>query len=380
MFDTNEPEEVEYEFEPIAKGTADALEDYAPLYAENYEDFKDNLITWLIREGKTPDEGKGYAEETARATHYRIDHAYRWKWEQTAEATVEFTPDDADELMKVLVRLNKPDSELAKYQKSLKRLFKFANRVKGRDYSWKPDVITGDSGESMSRHYFKKYELGKIYQAAVDLSAFKSYNNQNMTPKERRRLKIHLSQRFEKPKEEVGPEDFKKANSWKYPSIVAVSCDAGLRPIEVGRAKVNWVNLQDGELVIPKEEATKGDKTWEVGLSSRAVSALERWLNERDSLKKYDGRDELWLTKYGNTYTTQSLNDYLPKLIEEAEIEARNRKLTWYSIRRGVATLWANEEGIHNAKEQLRHASIETTERYVHSDSETRAEKADSKW
>lgn len=381
MFDTIEPDEIEYDFDPVAEGTADALEEYPLLHRENYEGFKIDFIKWLLRCGKTPKKGEGYAEETAKATHYRVDHAYRWKWQKTGDPSTEFTPDDADELMEFLnTRTTKPQSELAKYQKCLKRLFKYHNHVKDAGYEWDPEFIADKSGDSMSHHYFKKHELGKLYQATIELSSFKSYNNKSMTPEERDQLKAHLAQRFTKPKEEIGPAEFKRANSWKYPSMISVCCDAGLRPIEVKRAKVDWVNLRDNELVIPKEEASKGESTWEVGLSGQSIRALEKWLKECDSLEKYDGRDELWLTKYGNPYTTQSLNDYLPKLIEEAGIDPRNRQLTWYSIRRGVATLWANEEGIHDAKRQLRHKDIETTERYIESDSRRRAKKADSKW
>lgn len=119
---------------------------------------------------------------------------------------------------------------------------------------------------------------------------------------------------------------------------------------------------------------------WEVVLSSEATRALSNWMDERDALKKYDDSDAIWLTKYGNPYSSGSLNSLLNKLIERANIEPRNRDLTWYSIRRGVATLWANEEGIHNAKEQLRHKQIETTERYIHSGTEERGKLADSKW
>ena len=68
------------------------------------------------------------------------------------------------------------------------------------------------------------------------------------------------------------------------------------------------------------------------------------------------------------------------RLLEEAGNPPRNRALTWYSIRRGVATLWATEEGIHNATEQRRHKQLETTERYVRSSFEKRYEMADSKW
>ena len=42
------------------------------------------------------------------------------------------------------------------------------------------------------------------------------------------------------------------------------------------------------------------------------------------------------------------------------------RELTWYSIRYGVASSWANEYDLQHAQEQLRHEMSETTMRYVH--------------
>lgn len=277
-------------------------------------------------------------------------------------------------------RTTKPESEAAKYQKSLKRLLRFFNHSKQCDYEWEPDHLSDKSGDSMSHNYFKKHELGKLYTAATEISSFKSYHNKAMSSEERDRLKAHLAQRFEKPKANVEPSDFQRANSWKVPSLVAVACDTGLRPIEVKRSSVGWLNLRDHQLTIPKDESSKGENMWEPALSSRSVRALNNWLMERDALEKYDGREEIWLTKYGNPYESGSLNDLLERLLEASGIAPRNRNLTWYSIRRGVATVWANEEGVHNAKEQLRHKDIETTIRYVHSGFERRSEMADSKW
>ena len=381
MFETIDSETVALPVAPVASDTQEELKQFAPLKREDYEGFKEDFLKWLLREGKSPSKGKGYAKDTVRQTHYRVDHAYRWKWEQEGQYSTEFTPGNADTLIKFLNhRTAKPESEAAKYQKSLKRLLKFFNETKQRDYDWDPDHLSDKSGDSMSHNYFKKHELGKLYNAATEISSFKSYHNKAMSAEERDRLKTHLAQRFEMQKQNVGPEDFDRANSWKLPSLIAVACDTGLRPVEVKRSNTGWLNLSDHQLTIPKDESSKGDSMWEPALSSRSVRALDHWLKERDSLEKYDGRDEIWLTKYGNPYESGSLNRILDKLLSESGIAPRNRDLTWYSIRRGVATVWANEEGIHNAKEQLRHKDIETTERYVHSGFDMRAEMADSKW
>lgn len=110
-----------------------------------------------------------------------------------------------------------------------------------------------------------------------------------MTADERNRLKILLAQRLSKPKSEIGPEGFEQANSWKFPSMFAVTLDTGLRPIEVERAKVSWVNLDDQELAIAKDESIKSPDPWECALSTRTCDALLNWLKERETYEQYRG-------------------------------------------------------------------------------------------
>lgn len=109
MFDTIDDDDVELPVSPVAESTVEDLEEYPPLHRENYKGFKIDLLKWLLRTGKAPDEGDGYAIETVRQTHYRIEHAYRWKWEKDG-ITTDFTPDDADDLIKLLnARTTKPE-------------------------------------------------------------------------------------------------------------------------------------------------------------------------------------------------------------------------------------------------------------------------------
>ncbi|MFD1685771.1 hypothetical protein [Halobellus litoreus] len=144
---------------------------------------------------------------------------------------------------------------------------------------------------SPNRDYFKKGEFRFLYGAALAHGTVKHYNA--CEPDERDELKAHLAQRLEKAKEQVGPEDFQKANSMKMPSIVSVSLDCGPRPVEVGRAKVDWVNFEDNTLDIPREESSKNEDNWKCVLSNKSVRALRTWLDERSSYEVYNGRDEL---------------------------------------------------------------------------------------
>ena len=188
------------------------------------------------------------------------------------------------------------------------------------------------------------------------------YNS--LTPEEREEWKTYLAQRFEKPKSEVSKSDWKRANSFKMPSMVWTSMDAGLRPIEVGRAKVSWIDVDNGVLRIPKEESSKNTDNWTVSLLDRTVYFLEQWLEERKNRERYRDSEKVWLTRRRNGYSSHSLNHLLDKLCETAGIDTESRKITWYSIRHSVGTYMAREEGLAAAQAQLRHKSEKTTMKY----------------
>jgi hypothetical protein len=65
----------------------------------------------------------------------------------------------------------------------------------------------------------------------------------------------------------------------------------------------------------------------------------------------------LWLTKYGNSCESRSLNEWFRKLCDEAGIDESNRNLTWYSIRYSVGYEMVKELGVGGAAAQLRHNS-----------------------
>lgn len=379
MHDT--PDETRGGLPEVSATTEESLQRFAPIYAEDYEDFKTELLSWLTRRGKKPFKDIGYAYETVKTTHYKIERAYRWKWRETGEYTTTFTPDEAERFIDHLVQKTPlEDREVRDYIKALKRLFRWFNETQGKNYDWSYSKKgqLNKRGTSNRRHYFEQHELKTLYEAAIDESSMPHYNS--VSGEERDRLKRHLAQRLTKPKNEIGAEEFKQANSWKFPSLMAMSIDLGLRPVEVGRASTGWLRLSDEKVVIPRNEASKGNDPWECVLSSRSVSALQRWLDERYGYEKYADTDSLWLTKYGNPYGSKSLNDLLNRLLERTQIRPRNRKLSWYAIRRGAATMWANNSGLEQASEQLRHKKLETTRRYIKSGTESRKSIATDNW
>lgn len=94
--------------------------------------------------------------------------------------------------------------------------------------------------------------------SAQDHESVPHYNS--LTPEQRDRWEQYLAQRFRKPKSKVSKKDFERANSWQWPSLIWTAVDAGLRPQEIGRAKVSWVDTDNALLRIPSEDAVKNDK------------------------------------------------------------------------------------------------------------------------
>ncbi len=72
-----------------------------------------------------------------------------------------------------------------------------------------------------------------------------------------------------------------------------MSPDAGLRPIEAGRAVIGWVDIKNVGLRPPKEDSAKNHDNWAVSLRDRTARILSRWLDQCETSSRYDGADQL---------------------------------------------------------------------------------------
>lgn len=337
----------------------------------DYREHREEYLTWLYVLGKEPDEAKGYAHATVKNTAGRLDRFYRWVWDRDGYTTRP-SHTHADDYLMELAADETSTSNKAKYLKALKRLYKWRHHVRG-DNPWEPQLHFSDNGTATQpRDYITRKERPQIREAALEYGSIPSYNA--VTPEERSRWKAYLAQRYGKPKEEVSVADWDRANGWKIPSLVWTSLDAGLRPIEVERASIRWVDVENGLLRIPREDSSKNKDHWKVSLRDRTASALERWMDERPNYANYANTDALWLTRDGNPYSSGTLRDVLHKLCEIADIPTDNRSMSWYSLRNSVGTYMTREDGLAAARDQLRHKSKRTTMRYDQTPTEERKE------
>lgn len=328
----------------------------------DYRSERKACLRWLLAVGKDPEKAEGYALGTVRPRASRMDQFYRWVWDEEGGYTTQITHNHADEWMQELAYQDYSDAHRSCCQKAAQMVFKWRAHERGGEI-WEPQIRFSSGGKTTTpRDYLTREERRLIREASLEYGSVPRYSN--LTPDQRDRWRAYLAQRFEKPKTDVTPDDWDRANNWKIPSLVSVSLDAGLRPIEVERAVVSWVDLQNGILRIPKEQSSKNTEHWRVGLSEHSIKMLDRWLEQRETYARYDGRDELWLTREANTYGSAALRRVLHKLCEIAGIDYENRQMSWYSIRHSTGTYMTREEDLAAAQAQLRHKTPETTMKY----------------
>lgn len=334
----------------------------------DYREERKRCIKWLLAVGKDPDYAEGYALGTIRPGAARMDQFYRWVWNQEGGYTTEITHDHADEYLDELAYEDTSGSHKNNCLKSLKRLFKW-RRYEFDEEPWEPERRFKQENRK-PRDYFSLEERRKLKQATLEYGAVPHYNS--LSAGERDRWKAYLAQRFEMPKSEVTQEEFDRANSWKIPSLIWTSMDAGFRPIEVKRSRVQWIDLENRMLRIPMKESSKNRDNWEVALTEKTVQMLRRWLEEREQYEKYEGRDAIWLTREGNPYDKYSIRYVLRKLCEVAGIETKGRMISGYAIRHSTGTYVTNKTDLKTTADQLRQTSIESAAKYSHSPVEER--------
>lgn len=328
----------------------------------DYREHRRNLLTWLRDVGKRPKKADGYAEDTVYNRGYRLDAFYRWVWTHDDGYTTVVTTDHANQYCRKLVSDDVSDNHRSNTQKALKSLFKWREHTRNGE-QWEPQIeLTGSPPSRQPREYFERDERKALREASLEYGTVPHYGS--LSPEERDRWKRHLAQRFGIPIDNVSHETFKRANGWKVPSLIQTALDAALRPKEVQRARVQWVDTANNALRIPPEDATKGDDAWTVALRSQTTQSLQQWLNERQCYPKYEDSDSLWLTREANPYQSTALNRLLDRLCEHTDIDTEHRELTWYSIRHSVGTHMTDERDLEAARVQLRHQSRTTTMKY----------------
>ena len=312
----------------------------------------------------------------------RLSRMFPIFWRQNGGYTLQFTKEMGDWYIAqlrddaIVKEDGQPYSDSSKRKQicALLNFYRFRwDRREGP--SWEPFTLFDSDTGSRVADPIRLNERSLIREAALEYKTVKRYNN--CTPEERDRIRAELAQRIGKPKDDVMKADWTEVNQcWKWPSIIMMGLDTALRPVEVERARMNWLKLSVPEIEIPKDDAAKNSETWEVPITERTARALRHWKRQRSALPKYDDSDKIWLTREGNPYSSGPLGRNLRRIMDEADIEYGDRDISWYSLRHSLATYLAMKgDNIEKVRRQMRHKRLESTLRYVHpSDDEVRAD------
>lgn len=337
--------------------TEPSRERLTPAQIIHYRDHRRSFIDWMDEVGKNPQKKEGYAHETVRRRAQDTDQFYRWVWDQAGRYTTQVTPAHADGFIEMLVGQDYSESALANVVKSFKALFRW------RDKEWDSDLsFDMEKRHFQPRDYLSRKERELLREASREYASVPEYDE--LSSEDQIEYANELAKRFRKPAVNIGRGDFQRANGAKVSSLVHASLDAALRPIEVARARVSWVDTDNKVLRIPYEEASKDPENWTVALRTDTAQLLDEWIEERERYAIYDDTNRLWLTRDERLYSSRSLGYLLEKLCDKAGIDTVDRSLTWYALRRSTATYLAREDGLEAAAQQLRHKSTESTVKY----------------
>jgi len=302
----------------------------------DYREYRTTFLSYLIRMGKNPKKAEGYSPYSVLATAHRTARFDLCAWKEKGGYQVPPTKEDAEEYMEEVAFRDVAEGTKGKIQESLLRYSKWLQRKFG-DEAWEFEWSFKSGGSNSGpRDFLTKKERHKIRQAALH-----------------------------------------KGDGWKFTSLIWATLDAGLRPVEVGRARTSWVDVDNCVLRIPREESSKNEGNWRISITDRTAEALERWLKEREGDTKYEDTDKLWLTRRGNRYGGRELGRLLRSLCDDAEIKYEDRQMSFYAIRHSVGTYMAKERDLAAAKTQLRHKSVQTTMKYDQVPVEDRKEALD---
>ncbi|MFC7187523.1 tyrosine-type recombinase/integrase [Halorubrum yunnanense] len=290
----------------------------------DYVEHRRRFVKWLREQGKHPEKREGYSDYTAYETSYKAARFDRWVWVEEERYTIPPTTSHADRYVADVVALR--DVSNATKGKTEEALIRYLRWISETSHApqWDHEQLFQSGGQDAPRDYLTRRERRLVREQALE------------------------------------SDD----DGWKIATIVMTSLDAGLRPVEVGRARTEWVDIVNKLLRIPRGDSSKNKDNWRVSITERTATGLKHWLEERNNTDMYDGRDELWLTREATRYNSRALSRLLSRLCDDADIDTGGRSLTWYSIRHSTGTYMSHERGLKAAKSQLRHKSSHTTMKY----------------
>lgn len=256
--------------------------------------------------------------------------------------------------------------EFAKNKKGITRwedvnfehLISFLQRERERELeNPKTGVQTGLSASSL---YLEIAALKAFFKFAFNRKAV----NQNIAEN------LSLPRRWQRLPKSLSDNEIEELLKPVTPETPATLCDqailelaysSGLRLAELRNLRLEQLHLESGFVVV----IGKGNKERVVPVGSKAIEALEKYLNRgRPALVKPRSPANVFLTNRGTAFAHTTL---WRRIKLRAKIAGISQNLTPHILRHSFAThLLENGADLRIIQELLGHASIQTTEIYTH--------------
>ncbi len=145
--------------------------------------------------------------------------------------------------------------------------------------------------------------------------------------------------------------------------LVILLLTTGMRRSEAVDITLEDIDLENGQLLVHG----KGSKERTVPLTGEAIEAIRHYLKCR----KKTNCQRLFVSQTGEAIQGRIVNRILNRVVEKAGLKGRG--ITPHALRHTFAThLIRNGTDIRTVQELLGHSDIQTTARYLHSDTRTK--------
>jgi len=154
------------------------------------------------------------------------------------------------------------------------------------------------------------------------------------------------------------------ADTPRLKALVILLLSTGIRRSEAVGITLDDLDLENRQLLI----RGKGNKERVVPLTEEAVEAVRHYLQDR---KPTQSRHLFVSTNGGHSVHGRVLNKWLDRVLQKASLA--NQGITPHKLRHTFAThLIRNGVDIRTVQELLGHSDLETTAKYLHSDTRTK--------
>lgn len=143
-------------------------------------------------------------------------------------------------------------------------------------------------------------------------------------------------------------------------ALLQVFIHSGLRVAEVVSLDLDQVDFE-GRLLL--NVRTKGDKRLSVPFNDVVAEALERYLRDRGAILRGAPEQALFVSGQRRRLSVRSVQEFVRRYAQRAGIM---RPVSPHVLRHSTATELADLTSIRVVQEHLGHASVTTTEKYIH--------------